>query len=167
MTTQEVVTVTEGLQETSYTVLENLPVGRYRYWVRADSAEGEQSDWGTPFVFDVKTRAVLETVQPTFSSRPTFRWNTPATGNLQPELDRFRIFLRRTDVQPHQDLISDNVFDITGNEFTVPNDLADGIYRVWIQRNQRHNVVEGFGGDHLEHRENLRNQRQTDRVPAH
>lgn len=131
VTNQTVVRIEHDLQETSYTVPEDLAVGRYRYWVRADNGLGDQSAWSTPFVFDVKTRPILGTVQPTFDPRPTFTWNTPATGNLQPEIDKYRVFIRRTDVSPVID--TDTGFIVEGNEYTPPEDLANGRYRIWIK----------------------------------
>ncbi len=131
VTNQRVVTITEGLQEASYTVQQDLPVGRYRYWTRADNGLGDQSAWSAPFVFDVKPRPVLATVQPTFNPRPTFTWNTTATGNTQPEIDKYRVFIRRTDVTPNVDI--DTGFTVVGNQYTPTQDLSNGRYRIWIK----------------------------------
>ena len=132
VTNNKVITVEGPLNQASYTVTQTLPVARYRYWVRADNGLGEKSAWSTPFVFDVKTRPIVVNVAPTFNPRPTFEWNTPATGNLQPELDRYRVFIRRVDVTPNVDI--DTVdFTVTGKQFTPTADLANGRYRVWVK----------------------------------
>lgn len=125
VTNQKLIKIATGLQEASYTVQQDLPVGRYRYWARADNGLGDQSSWSAPFVFDVKTRPVLATVQPTFNPRPTFTWNT------QPEIDQYRVFIRRVDVTPNVDM--DTGFTVTGNQYTPTQDLPKGKYRIWIK----------------------------------
>lgn len=130
-TDQTVVKIAHDLEEASYTVEEDLPVGRYRYWVRADNGLGDQSAWSSSFVFDVKTRPVLETIQPTFDSRPTFTWNTPATGNLQPELDKYNVYIRRVDVTPVVN--TETGFVVEGNSYTPSEDLPNGLYRIWVR----------------------------------
>lgn len=131
VTNQQIIKIADGLQEASYTVEQDLPVGRYRYWARADNGLGDQSAWSVPFVFDVKARPVLEAVQPTFDSRPTFTWNTEATGNLQPEIDQYRVFIRRVDVSPVVDI--DTGFTVVGNQYTPTQDLSNGRYRIWVK----------------------------------
>jgi len=133
VTNQQLVKRQAGFQETSYTVTDNLPVGRYRYWVRADNGLGEKSAWSSAFVFDVKSRPVIAQVNPTFSSRPTFTWNTAATGNLQPELDRYRVFIRRLDVSPFVDVIDDGAFSVATNQYTPNIDLEPGRYSIWVR----------------------------------
>ncbi|MEZ6126184.1 MAG: GEVED domain-containing protein [Planctomycetaceae bacterium] len=124
--------IVHNLNTASYTFSEDtLPVGRYRYWARATTGLGEQSAWSVPFEFEVKTRPVVVAVGPSFDTTPTFSWNTPATGNLQPEIDEYEVFVRRVDVKPVQDF----VFTTSGTSFTIPDDqaLANGRYRVWVR----------------------------------
>jgi hypothetical protein len=141
VTNQEVITITHGLQEASYTLQQDLPVGRYRYWARADNGLGDQSAWSAPHVFDVKTRPVLQPVQPTFNPRPTFTWNTAATGNLQPEIDQYRVFIRRVDVTPVVDI--DTGFTVAGNQYTPTEDLPNGRYRIWVKGVNETSVSKG------------------------
>ncbi|MEZ6130797.1 MAG: DVUA0089 family protein [Planctomycetaceae bacterium] len=139
VTNQTVVTVQTGIPQASYTVTQDLPVGRYRYFVRADNGLGEKSAWSTGFAFDVKSRPVIAPIAPTFNPRPTFTWNT---GNTQPEIDVYQVYIRRLDVSPNVNTVTE--FTVTGNSFTPTEDLPNGRYIVWVRG--RNNAVAGSVG---------------------
>lgn len=69
-----------GLNSLSYTVPNDLPIGRYTYWVRAKNAFGVDSNWSLGTRFEVVAPPVL-TGPPasTFVKTPTFNWTNLST----------------------------------------------------------------------------------------
>ncbi|APZ94408.1 GEVED domain-containing protein [Fuerstiella marisgermanici] len=119
------VTVARNLTSSSWTVPTDLPVGRYRYWVRATTDLGEQSPWSDPFDFEVTTPPVMNPIGPTFNPRPTFSWNS------QPEIDTYQVWINKVDVVPAQIIrIEDGV---VGTSYQLPEDLPNGRYKVWTR----------------------------------
>lgn len=119
------VTVARNLTSSSWTVPTDLPVGRYRYWVRATTDLGEQSPWSAPFDFEVTTPPVMNPIGPTFNPRPTFSWNS------QPEIDTYQVWINKVDVVPAQIIrIEDGV---VGTSYQLPEDLPNGRYKVWTR----------------------------------
>lgn len=126
-----------GIDALSYTVPDELPIGRYRYWVKATSAFGDQSAWSAPQDFQVVTSPVLSgPSSATFDTTPTFDWTdmSAVLSNGRPggatEYD-FRL----------DQLVGTtrNAFYIFSNQtetsFTVPADqaLPVGIYQAYVR----------------------------------
>lgn len=122
------VTTVRGLDSTSWTVPSALPVGTYRYWVRATTDAGEQSAWSSAYNFEVVTPPVVASIPPTFNRRPTIRWNA---NQAQPEIDTYQVWINRTDATPAQVVLVES--GLTGNSFDLPQDLGTGRYRVWVR----------------------------------
>ena len=126
LTTGEAVAVVDGLESASYTHSEQLSVGRYRYWVRAQTGVGERSAWSRSQDFDVVTPPTIDPINPAIlERRPTITWE--AQENVQ----AWQIWINDIDQTPAQ--IVHNVTGLTTNEFTVPEDLEIGRYRVWVR----------------------------------
>lgn len=110
------------------TSLNQVPVlfsgNRYRWWVRARSAEGVYSMWSGPkdFIAGGQT-TVLTPTGSTGSKTPLFTW-LAVEGAV-----KYELLLRRDDVAS----VILNKKDILTNSFTPTVDLAAGNYRVWIR----------------------------------
>ena len=110
------------------TSLNQVPVlfsgTRYRWWVRARSAEGVYSLWSGPkdFIAGGQT-TVLTPTGTTSNTMPLFTW-LAVEGAA-----KYELLLRRDDVTS----VILNKKDILTNSYTPPTTLAAGNYRVWIR----------------------------------
>jgi hypothetical protein len=97
---------------------------RYRWWVRAKSAQNVLSAWspGSDFIAGGQT-TVQTPVGATADSTPTFSWLAVA-GAV-----KYQILVHRIDVPTS--IINRN--DIVTNSFTPTTGLATGTYRVWVR----------------------------------
>jgi hypothetical protein len=70
--------VRKTITGTSWTPDEDLPIGRYYFWVRGTAANAFFTNWSQRIIFDVVPipTAIRPTVS-TFSRRPTFEWSAP------------------------------------------------------------------------------------------
>lgn len=70
--------VRKTISGTSWTPDEDLPIGRYYFWVRGTAANAFFTNWSQRIIFDVVPipTAIRPTVS-TFSRRPTFEWSAP------------------------------------------------------------------------------------------
>ncbi len=68
-----------NINSLSYTVPNDLPIGRYKYWVRARNAFGVFSNWSAVTDFEVVAAPTM-TGPPasTFDDTPSFAWNSQA-----------------------------------------------------------------------------------------
>ena len=110
------------------TSLNQVPVlfsgNRYRWWVRAKSAEGVYSLWSGPkdFIAGGQT-TVLTPTGTTSNTAPLFTW-LAVEGAV-----KYELLLRRDDVAS----VILNKKDILTNSYTPTTALAAGNYRVWIR----------------------------------
>ena len=97
---------------------------RYRWWVRAKSAEGVYSLWSGPkdFIAGGQT-TVLTPTGTTSNTAPLFTW-LAVEGAV-----KYELLLRRDDVAS----VILNKKDILTNSYTPTTALAAGNYRVWIR----------------------------------
>ncbi len=123
--------VARGLDSSSWTVPFDLDVGRYRYWVRATTDAGERSSWSQPYDFQVTTPPVISPIPPTFNRRPPIAWNDANSQNAQPEIDTYQVWINKIDVVPAQIILVEE--GIVGTNFELPEDLANGRYKVWTR----------------------------------
>ena len=125
-----------GINALSYTIPNDLPIGRYRFWVQATSAFGDISGWSIASDFQIVTAPTLSGPSAsTFSTTPTFNWtNMAATLIGRPagatSYD-FRIDqVLATSVAPNY------IFQTTtATTFTVPANkaLPTGTYRAYVR----------------------------------
>lgn len=124
-----------GLNALNYTVPANLPIGRYRYWVRATSAFGDVSNWSNPIDFQIVTAPVLSGVSSsTFNTRPTFTWtNMAATlGGLPAGATAYDF--RLDNVSTGTPVFNFHVANgLTTTTYTMPTALATGQYRAFVR----------------------------------
>ena len=110
------------------TSLNQVPVlfsgNRYRWWVRAKSAEGVYSLWSGPkdFIAGGQT-TVLTPTGSTTDKTPLFTW-LAVEGAV-----KYELLLRRDDVAS----VILNKKDILTNSYTPTTELAAGNYRAWVR----------------------------------
>ena len=107
----------------SYDVPDDLHIGRYRTWVRANLADGSKTNWATG-VFDISLPVALHDV-PFFGTdrRPTFTWDPlmPSGGT--------RIYI--SNITTRENGIVDAI--VPDGQYTFFDDLSFGLYRIWIR----------------------------------
>ncbi len=111
-----------GTTWTPGTVL--LSGNKYRWWVRAKSAEGVYSQWSVPTDFFAGGQTDVLTPTGTISNtKPVFTWKA-VEGAV-----RYELVVSRLDTGVNVL----NKKDILTNSFTATTALAAGTYRVWVR----------------------------------
>lgn len=110
------------------TSLNQVPVlfsgTRYRWWVRAKSAQGVYSLWTGPRDFIAGGQTTVLTPTGSSSNKmPQFTW-LAVEGAV-----KYELLLRRDDLN----VVALNKKDILTNSYTPTTELAAGNYRVWIR----------------------------------
>ncbi|MCA9060840.1 MAG: hypothetical protein KDA85_20145, partial [Planctomycetaceae bacterium] len=120
-----------GLTSTSWQVSAALPMGLYRFWVRARSPEGFVSNWSRGIEFNIATAPQpLTPSLPTFDRTPTFTWSSVARARI------YRVMVQ--DLTTRQIVIDQSMIEL--RQFTPTQPLADGPHRWWVQAMSDHNV---------------------------
>lgn len=120
-----------GLTSTTWTSLSDLPLGRFRAWVRGIDAKGVGAGWSAAVDFDVvPSPSALTPTSATFNRRPAFSWNSVAGAA------RYDVYVRN---------LSNGQLvyyprDLTTTSWTPPTSLSDGPYRWWVQARSNQNV---------------------------
>ncbi len=126
-----------GLDALSFTVPEDLPIGRYRYWVQATSAFGDRSAWSRPQDFQIVTSPVLAgPSSATFDSTPTFTWTAMSATLPNGRAGGASLYDFRLDRLVGATRIPDYItITQAGTSFTVPDGqaLPDGIYQAFVR----------------------------------
>jgi subtilisin-like proprotein convertase family protein len=121
--TSQVVRV-QDLTTTTYLSTEGLGSGTYRAWVRGINSAGLPGRWSNAASFTVLSAPVISTpVGGTFDRTPTVNWNAIA-GATQYDLWISNLTTQTLELR--------NQF-VTTNSFTMPSDLNDGRYAVWVR----------------------------------
>lgn len=108
---------------TSWSSVTDMPIGRYRIWVRGLDAKGGGTNWSKAADFVVATAPVpVSPVQPTFERAPVLTWAALA-GALN-----YRVILKNS----NSGAIVHDVGGITGTTFAVPQNLTTGYYKWWV-----------------------------------
>lgn len=116
---------------TSITPATDLPLGRFRVWVRAFNSEGVPGNWSAPFDFTVASGQPIP-AKPSITSptgtianaTPTFSWNAVANA-VRYDLWVDNRMTGQSEVIRQQNL--------TTNSFTPAAPLPNGDYRVWVR----------------------------------
>jgi hypothetical protein len=125
--------VETGLNSASYTIPSDLPIGKYRFWVRATSGFGEKSDWSAARDFEVTSPPVIQQFgASTFDTTPTFTWTDLNREFNGVSTDVFRYEIWINDVTGTSTLLLRDQNVLT-NTYTVPSPLANGRYTVWVR----------------------------------
>ena len=119
----------DGVEETSFTPPDKLPVGEYRVWVQAQTGTGEPSAWSSSYDFEIVTPPVINSFgTSTFNNQPTITWNA------QERVDRWQVWVN--EVGNNNPVVLYNLTDpadqVTTNSFQFPDTVPDGRYRVWV-----------------------------------
>ena len=121
-----------NILETSWTPPADLPVGAYRWFVKAVSADGYKSSASSLIDFFIGGRTEVLTPTGTTSDRtPTFTWR-PVDG-----ADAYTVQVDRLDVPTVRAIFVTSLSPKT--VFTPPTPLKPGTYRVWVR------AIETFG----------------------
>lgn len=97
---------------------EDLPTGRYGFWVRAIGEDGFTANWSQSFVYDVYPE--LEPLNATIQQRPVLQWNE-VTGAATYEIY----------VSGGGSVVNES--GLTSTSFTLPNDAVVSNYRAWVR----------------------------------
>lgn len=102
----------------------DLPIGRYTYWVQAISGD-ETSAWSQSYDFEVVTPpAITDRPRATFLTQPTIQW-----GALD-GADKYLIWLNKVDVSPA--IIQERI-EVVGTSYQPTNALPWGKYKIWVR----------------------------------
>lgn len=122
----------------SFTLPQSLVLGRYRYWVMASSAFGENSGWSLAKDFQVVAAPVVSGVSSsTFDNTPTFNWTSLSgfiNGNIPAGATSYDV--RIDQVLPTSVVTGFRSATVTGTTYTVPDNLAlptNYIYRAYVR----------------------------------
>ncbi|GAB5442847.1 MAG: hypothetical protein Fues2KO_31960 [Fuerstiella sp.] len=108
------------VEDSKFTLTEDLQFGRHEIWVAAIGPGGYQSSWSAPERYYIGPQLLNPEVT-TFSLRPQFRWTT------LPGIDRFQLYVH------HRSTVAIDESDLSGTSFTPSADLAAGDHRWWIR----------------------------------
>lgn len=115
----------KGLNATSFTPSVDLPVGAYRWWALAVSAQNVRSEWSSPIEFQVGGRPTLLTpVGSGGDTTPEFTW-TPVAGAAS-----YNLWVDRADVYVRGFV---NLTGLTAAAWTPSSPMPTGTYRAWVQ----------------------------------
>lgn len=110
-----------NLTSTTFTGPNNLPIGKYRAWIRGIGADNFATAWTAPVNFSINGAPLVTQGQnSTFDRTPTFAWN------VLPGAAVYEVYLRNLNTGATT-LYNRNV---TATQFT-PSALAEGTYRWW------------------------------------
>ncbi|MCP4786665.1 MAG: hypothetical protein GY878_24285, partial [Fuerstiella sp.] len=124
--TGQAIYIVDGLTSAGYTPPADLPVGNYRYWAQASTGTGERSDWSDSYDFSVVTAPSIDPFGPSILDRtPTITWND------QDRVATWQVWVNKTDEVPAVVQYVEN--GLTSPEFTVPDDMVNGVYTVWVR----------------------------------
>lgn len=116
---------------TSWIHTTDLPIGKYRVWVRGIDTAGGTSAWSAAVDFDtVPAPSLTAPGVSTFNRRPTFVWNHVA-GAVQYDVFVKNLNTGATTFYPK---------GITTTNWTPPTSLPDGPYRWWVQARSAQNI---------------------------
>ncbi|MBL8817577.1 MAG: S8 family serine peptidase [Planctomyces sp.] len=126
LTTNTARVVHETVPDSQYSVTTPLPLGRFRFWVRATLGNGLITPWSVPKSFNINTPpqlAAMERRQP--NARPVLHW-TSAVGAISTE-----VWIENR-VTGEADRIRQT--GISGTQYQLQADLPLGLYRAWIRQ---------------------------------
>lgn len=125
LTTNAVVLNPTNISANSYTPPSALPVGDYRWWLRASNhTNGITGSWSAPLDFNVGGKPILLTPVGTISnSRPTFTW-TQVQG-----ASRYELWVSKRDNSG----VVINLTNLTTATYTPTGNLSSDAYRVWVR----------------------------------
>ena len=125
-----------GLNALSFTVPNDLPIGRYSFRVQARSAFGELSDWSTTMEFQVVAAPIVTgPASSTFDTTPFFTW-TDMTGVVGGVAAGATAYDFRLDIVLSSGTVQQGYRVANGlvnPEYTIPTALPIGLYRAVVR----------------------------------
>ncbi len=110
---------------TTYTPVNNLPVGKYRVWVRSRFADGSASVWSGSRDFQINTPPVINAIpSPEYSGMPLITWNGLAGAT------RYEIYVNNLSTGETAVIRDAN---LSTNSYQVTSNLGIANYRVWVR----------------------------------
>ncbi len=120
--TGEVQLIRQTVNSNSWTPAADLPMSRYRIWVRGVAADGYFGGWGVRRDFYVAAAPVPDSpAVPTFDRTPQFSWSEVAGA------DSYGIYVKSL----ANGAVIANLNGLATPEWTPPVNLADGNYAWW------------------------------------
>lgn len=114
--------VNSTVQGTSFTLTEDLDIGRYRAWVRSNKSNGSRSAWAA-LDFQVTVPTTIDPLPPYAGDRtPTISWSDV------PGATAYRVFIKNTTTL--ETVLDDYV---PSNSVDIATDLSFGRHRIWVQ----------------------------------
>ena len=134
----------ENLTTTTFTVPTELPMGRYRAWVRARIGDGSdlQTQWSVNYDFDIGPAPILEGPDfVTYNGLPEFSWSAPLGADqyqirlddLSNDLDDILCFSTSTTSDDCTRFTSSNAVTPTPADILTGDELGIGRYRYWVR----------------------------------
>ncbi len=119
-----VTTVQKNISGNSWTPLNDLPDGPYRWWVDSSTAQGFRSNWSEPVDVQIGGRTnITGPIGTTSDRRPEFSWQ-PVDG-----AGTWQLWVSRIDAPA----VVINLSGLISTSFTPTSPLAPGSYRVWVR----------------------------------
>ena len=113
----------------SYTLTDDLVMGKYRVFVRSLDDGGRTSAWSAAFDFEVAPPVkITRPVGPGFQNPPLLEWQAI------PGATDYDVVLSKADT-PNKPLY--NLAYRTGTSYQIPKPLADGNYVFWVRAHRR------------------------------
>ncbi|MEZ6123256.1 MAG: choice-of-anchor Q domain-containing protein [Planctomycetaceae bacterium] len=118
---------------TSFSLTDDLPIGRYRAWVRAFLPNDVQTEW-TSRVFQVNAATTLHDLPLQGDSRqPTITWDSV------PGAESYRVYI---DNSTSGQVVTDTT--VVGTSFVPSQALDFGVHRIWVRAIGEGNYAAGW-----------------------
>ncbi|MEZ6123764.1 MAG: Calx-beta domain-containing protein [Planctomycetaceae bacterium] len=116
--------ISTSVSSTTFQVAENLPIGRYRTWVRAEKGDGSRSEWSSS-VMEISHPVAVSDTLPFHGTtvRPELNWD-PVPGATG-----YRVYM--SNLTTGATALVDEIVDATS--FTPSADLSFGRYRFFVR----------------------------------
>lgn len=125
--TSKTYTVSGDLDRFTIPDTDALPLGHYRYAVRAFDAKDIPTEWSRIRSFRIVTRPeIISPNLPSIEPMTTFKWTEVAGAS------RYRLFVNRINPDGTETKVLDKD-DITETSYQVTEQLKPGRYRFWVQ----------------------------------
>lgn len=125
----------QSLTNTSYSLPDNLPLGKYVAWVRGIDAGNTVADWSLPKQFVAAPRTITTSPStPGFSNLPVFQWQALAGAT------KYEIYVQNR--ATNATVLTQT--NIAATSFTPSSALLIGDYRWWARGLNNSGIVGGW-----------------------
>lgn len=114
----------QNIAATSWTSLTDMPIGRYRVYIRGIDSSGAIALWSSGPTFEIAVAPTpMGPLNPTFERKPEFRW-AAVTG-----AQRYEVAIRNVRTQTTVYYVR----DLVGTTWIPPENLPVGVYQWWVR----------------------------------